>query len=47
MASWYMPIPRSQRALRSHPIGEQVTIQGARGDDLQEIQVARISDLPS
>jgi hypothetical protein len=39
--------PEIQRALRGHPIGEPMTIQFVRGDDLQEIQVARVSDLPS
>jgi len=36
-----------QRALRRHPIGESMPIQVARGDDLQEIRAARVSDLPS
>jgi len=36
-----------QRALRGHPIGESMPIQVVRGDDLQEIQVVRVSDLPS
>jgi hypothetical protein len=42
-----VPAPETQRALRGHPIGEPMTIQFVRGDDLQEIQVARVSDLPS
>jgi S1-C subfamily serine protease len=37
--------PDIQRALRRHPIGESMTIQVVRGDDLQEIRVARVSDL--
>jgi len=36
-----------QRALRGHPIGEPMTMLVARGDDLHEIRVARVSDLPS
>jgi S1-C subfamily serine protease len=39
--------PEIQRALRGHPIGEPMTIQVVRGDDLQEIEVARVSELPS
>ena len=39
--------PEIQRALRGHSDGEPMTIQVVRGDDLHEIRVARVSDLPS